>query len=331
MISVIIPIYNVEKYLRQCLESVINQNYKEYEVILVNDGSTDSSKNIAIEFCKKYSNIKFIDKANGGLSSARNAGLEVANGEYIVFIDSDDYIRSDYLEKLYQSISQNDSDISICNLVKVYEKKGEEEEGNLDVNCIKCYSNVDVLKMIFEGKIFCYAWDKIYKKSLFIENNIRYPEGRLYEDIFTTIRLISYSRKIKFVNEPLYFYRIRKGNITSIKSDKAIKDYNYAIKKVNEFFDIHTNIRSNIENEIINFNMLYTLSSLDMLATYCNYNKREFYETYSNIYRKELFDYGIKQVMKNKKIAKWIKRDYLLFRFGLLPIKTKLSHKKINI
>lgn len=166
MISVIIPIYNVEKYLRQCLESVINQNYREYEVILVNDGSTDSSKKIAIEFCEKYNNIKFIDKVNGGLSSARNAGLEVANGEYIVFIDSDDYIRSDYLEKLYQSISQNDSDISICNLVKVYEKKGEEEKGNLDVNCTKWYSNVDVLKMIFEGKIFCYAWDKIYKKSL---------------------------------------------------------------------------------------------------------------------------------------------------------------------
>lgn len=327
-VSVIIPIYNVEKYLNDCLLSIVNQTFKHYEVILVNDGSSDKSYEIAKKYSEEYGFINLINKENQGLGAARNTGLEQANGKYILFVDSDDYISSEYISKLYNAAEKSNSDIVICGHEKIYEDNKSNSLQMLDLDCSKLYSNIEVLKFIFKRKIRCYAWDKIYKKELFDKHNIKYLEGRLYEDILTTIKLISISDKICFVNDSLYNYRIRKGNITSIKNEKSIVDLNYSINEVNKYIK-NLKLDDKLKNELINFNTSYILGSLDMLSIYTSYNCKLFYKEYNNYYKDTRFDnYNIKDVITNRNIAGWIKRDFLLFKMKLLPLKNKFKNYK---
>lgn len=326
MISIIIPIYNVEKYLDECLTSVMNQTYKNFEVILVNDGTKDNSIEIVNKFISKHNNIKLVNKENGGLGSARNVGINHARGKYLIFIDSDDYIEATYIEKLYTEIEKSKSDIVICGINKYYENSKNIEPVNLEVENNKSYSSLEAIKLLFTNKIFCHAWNRIYRKELFINNNILFPEGKLYEDILPAVKLISKSKKISFIKENLYYYRIREGAITSSKNIKAIEDYNYAIDKVNKY--ISTSVyEESLKSEKVNFNISYTLSSLDMLSIYTDYNKRKFYREYNIRYNKNYMEYGIIKVLSNKDINKWVKRDYLLFKMGLLPLKNKIRDK----
>ena len=180
MVSVIIPIYNVEKYLKKCIESVINQTFSDLEIILVNDGSTDNCKEICEDYKSKDNRIKFIHKSNGGLSSARNAGIQVATGDYYTFIDSDDYIMSDMIEQLVYMAQLTDADISLC--CKTNQENGFEEGINKK---IEIFTKEEALKCILtEKKILTSAWGKLYKRKLF--NEVRYPDGKIYEDLGTT-------------------------------------------------------------------------------------------------------------------------------------------------
>ena len=136
-VSVVVPIYNVEKYLRQCLESLVNQNFDDYEIILINDGATDNSMKIAQEFEDKYKNIKLLSKKNAGLGAARNTGMKYVTGKYVLFVDSDDYVSPEYISELYNVINREDSDIVICSHEKIYENKTEIV--NLEVDFNKAY------------------------------------------------------------------------------------------------------------------------------------------------------------------------------------------------
>ncbi|NFO13453.1 glycosyltransferase [Clostridium botulinum] len=327
-ISVVIPIYNVERYLEKCLESVVSQNFDSYQVILVNDGSTDSSEKIAKKFVKKYKRFKIVNKTNAGLGAARNTGLQHCSGKYVVFIDSDDYIEKDYLYTLYNSVKPNNSDMAICSFEKIFENKNKSIVNMLNIDCDKTYSGIDTLKLLFKSKISCYAWDKIYKRKLFNDNNIKYCEGRLYEDIFTTIKLISSCRRISFVNKPLYKYRIRNGNITSEKTLKAINDFNYAVQEVNIY------LKKNhwglfISEEMKNFNITYMLSSLDMLCVYSNYKIALFYKKYKENFNNIYLNYALRDILFNRQINNWVKRDYILLKLKILPIKNKIRDKNI--
>lgn len=326
-VSVVVPIYNVEKYLEQCLNSIIDQDFKEYEVILVNDGSTDSSGEIAKRFAEKYDFVKLLDKNNAGLGAARNTAIKYISGKYVVFIDSDDYISETYIRDLYELVSKSDSDIGICAYEKVYDGKGSSQIINLEFDCEKVYSNVETLKLLFTRKIRCYAWDKIYKTSLFRENNIEYLEGKLYEDILASVKLISKSKKISFINSPLYKYRIREGNITSIKSEESITDLNYSIDAVNKYLR-ESNLENDLKNELVNFNISYTLGSLDMLSIISKYKSKVFYKKYDQYFKNTHLNYSIMRVMKNKSVDKWVKRDFTLFKVGLLPLKNKMKSMK---
>ena len=167
LISVIVPVYKVEKYLEKCIESVLKQTYTNLQIILVDDGSPDNCGKICDEYAKKDSRIEVIHKINGGLSDARNVGINRANGRYIGFVDSDDYIKEDMYEKLINLIKEYDADISICNLYDVID--GKEYVRNKD-NGIHEYSRIDILKEILLDKnIQSYAWNKLYKKELFDE------------------------------------------------------------------------------------------------------------------------------------------------------------------
>ena len=207
LISVIIPVYNVEGYVSQCVSSVLDQTYRNIEVILVDDGSTDKSGMIVDDFARKDQRIKVIHKENGGLSDARNAGIQAAQGSYIGFVDSDDWVEPDMYEKLYHACISHQMDIASCGLFREYKDKTIAEPGEtiqLD--------RETALRYLIDGEMLHdHAWSKLYKSDLF--HSVRYPKGLLYEDIRTTYKLILRSNGVAVITEPLYHYRQRKGSI----------------------------------------------------------------------------------------------------------------------
>ena len=230
LISVIIPIYNVEQYLDECLNSVINQTYKKIEIILVDDGSTDNSGNICDEYKKKDNRIKVIHKANGGLSDARNVGIKLASGKYIQFIDSDDFIDNDMIEILYNLIKENDADISMCsNYILVGKKKKSDCSGKKYI-----YNRIEALKeILLDQKVRSYAWNKLIKRELL--NNIEFPKGKVFEDILTIPKLFEISSKIIFLDVPKYYYRQREGSILNKQTNELRLAYINATKEITEY------------------------------------------------------------------------------------------------
>jgi len=241
LISIVLPIYNVEKYLIDCIESVINQSYRNIEIILVDDGSSDRSGAICDEYKDKDSRIKVIHKENGGLSDARNSGLKISTGEYITFIDSDDCIGLNYIDILVKMIEKYDAEIAICNYNHVEESFSFNHEKSTDnTSMIYEYNNIECIKNMYlankQGLEFL-AWGKLYSKKLFTENGIIYPKGKIHEDTFTTYKVIYNAKKIVFNDTKLYFYRKRNGSI--MNSQFSIKFLNKleAIEETCEFFE----------------------------------------------------------------------------------------------
>ncbi len=198
-ISVIVPIYNSEKYLRKCLDSLVNQTLKDIEIILINDGSKDESENIIKEYLEKYDNIKYIYQENAGQACARNNGIKVAKGEYLAFLDSDDYLREDAYEILWRQIEEKKCDILCFNYYTdredIIEKNGEYAINPEDV--VKKY-------IINEAS----PWSKVVKKDIFIKNNLGFLEDHIYEDLALIPTLSLYTKKIEYINECLYYYNI---------------------------------------------------------------------------------------------------------------------------
>ena len=225
-ITVIIPVYNVEKYIHRCMESVIGQTYKKLEIILVDDGSKDSSGDICDEYARQDDRIKVIHKNNGGLSSARNVALDIAQGEYIGFVDSDDYISCDMFEKLYYTCEEKNSDIAIC---CHYTERGEKlliEDPIVDEE--QQFTNIQALDILIKDEgMKNYAWDKLYRACLF--DGIRYPEGRNYEDIATTYLLFYRANRLCRIPQYLYYYQIREGSISSHRQDEKWYENCYQI------------------------------------------------------------------------------------------------------
>ena len=198
-ISVIVPVYNVERFLRECIESIISQTYKDLEIILVNDGSTDKSPLICEEYKKIDARVIVLHKENGGLSDARNKGIDISTGEYIGFVDSDDFIENDMYELLLNNIKKVEADIATCGVIseKVKDKNFYKEE--IIVN-----AHDGLKEMLMERSMNTSACDKLYKRSLFDE--IRYPKDKLYEDLYTTYKLLHKANKIVISNQKKYYY-----------------------------------------------------------------------------------------------------------------------------
>ncbi|MDR1753719.1 MAG: glycosyltransferase [Eubacterium sp.] len=216
LISVIIPVYKVEKYIRKCLGSVINQTYKNLEIILVDDGSPDNCGNICDEYAFLDKRIIVVHKENGGLSDARNAAIDIAKGEFITFVDSDDWISENMIELLYNDIVKNDSDISVTNPVYYFENTGLEKKGKFNKQKFcGSFSVEEALNGMFSAKIFdVTAWAKLYKASLF--NGIRYPKGLINEDEDVTYKLIFFSKSVSVIEEELYYYLQRGESIMGV-------------------------------------------------------------------------------------------------------------------
>ena len=212
-ISVVVPVYNVRDYLRKNIDSILAQTFTDYELILVNDGSKDDSLSILREYEQKDDRITVIDKPNGGLSDARNAGMAIATGKYIQFIDSDDFVEPELLEKCWRKLEETGADMVIFDIYQYFLATGKKEVIANTYDSSGIYSiktNPELIVSIQNA-----AWNKMYKLSLFRDNEIIYPWGCYYEDLGTTYRLLARCDKVAFINEPLYDYlQDRPGNIT---------------------------------------------------------------------------------------------------------------------
>lgn len=211
-ISVIVPIYRVEKFLPQCIESVLNQTFTDFELILVDDGSPDRCPEICDEVARRDARVRVIHQANAGLSAARNAGIEIAHGEWLGFVDSDDYIAPQFYEKLYQTAQRTDADCVMCSVQNV-DESGKSIDSTLMRVADEVKTGQEVLRKIGRDDVTPYltAWNKLYRRKLF--NTLRYPAGRQNEDVFVFAELFCQVQRAVCVAEPLYFYRKRIGSI----------------------------------------------------------------------------------------------------------------------
>lgn len=231
-VSVVVPIYNVEEYLERCIESLVKQTLEDIEIILVNDGSRDKSGTIAQEFQKKYPDkIKYVEKENGGLSDARNYGMKYATGEYIAFLDSDDYIEKNAYKVMYKKAKEEDSDYVECDFIWEYPEKSKKDEQIKYANKNEMLAFVRVV-----------AWNKLIRREVITNNNIEFPKGLRYEDVEFTYKLIPHINKFSYVNEFFIHYTQRQNSIANVQNEKTaeifeVLDNVITYYKQNNFYD----------------------------------------------------------------------------------------------
>lgn len=236
LISVIIPVYKVEDYLEQCIISVVKQTYRTLEIILVDDGSPDRCGAICDEWQKKDERIKVVHKTNGGLSDARNYGLDIAQGKYIVFIDSDDLVASTMIEGLFVVSQKYEADIVECNyscFTDTLPEKGEKKSGTSTV-----YASEEALSLLLDESIFKYTvWNKLYRKEIF--DTLCFEVGKLHEDVFFTYQAFGISKCIAKIEDCLYYYRQRRGSIMG--SDFSIRNFDSIEARKRQYYYMKEN------------------------------------------------------------------------------------------
>lgn len=235
LVSIIVPAFNVEKYISDCIESIIKQSFSLFELIIVDDGSTDKTGIICDSYSCKDERITVIHKANGGVSSARNVGLKAAKGDYISFIDADDLVKNNFLEKLVELIESTSADIVECNCNKLLENGEEHVNKNQKKNNIFLTPKQWMTEVNMNGFLSVVLWNKLYKAELF--HDITFPEGRVSEDDATAFKIIYNAKLILRTYESLYIYRYRPGSIMSSDfTEDKFNDHCFALEEQCLFF-----------------------------------------------------------------------------------------------
>lgn len=301
LITLIIPVYMVESYLDRCLSSIVRQTYENLEIILVDDGSKDSCPAICDRWAKKDKRIRVIHRENGGLSAARNSGIEAAQGEYLAFVDSDDFVSEEFIEALYQACKRTKSQIAQCRYEyvdgDVMTKDREEVTEPTEV-----FSGKEMIKGMSwrDGAYNVVAWNKLYHKSVF--EGVRYPEGRIHEDEATTHKLFYQAEQVAFVYRYLYGYYTGGTSITRDKFSLKRLDWEWAVRNRLTF------LKERQETEIlIPMYKIYMDGTIDLY-------------------------YKIKELLQDEQTAKEIKERLKstykeLKKYGGTPLKTKIGYR----
>lgn len=317
-ISIIVPVYNVQNYLDSCIQSILNQTFKDFEVILVNDGSTDKSGAICNEYSKKYSKVKVIHKQNGGQGDARNEGIKIAKGDYIGFVDSDDVIEDSMYEILYNMCIKNDADVSTCLLTSI-------EEGitnnKIYSGKISIYSNKEAIKETYNGGISGYSpCNKLYNRILF--ENIKFPVGRIYEDASVLYKLYMNSNKIIFIESALYKYMRREGSTTN----RPVSHKRFDI--VDMFEEKYDFMEQNYPEMCEKIKSMYYISLRNIIVDIVNegnvFKKYKYINKSSKLIRQNL-----KHILNNKLISK--KHKVLAIALSYTPILPVCIYKRASI
>ena len=322
-VSIIVPIYNVEKYLRRCLDSIVNQTLKEIECILINDGSPDQSQKIIDEYVNKYPNLfKSYNKVNGGLSDARNYALDFVTGEYIAFVDSDDWIEPFMYERMYKVAINESADLVVCDFFMEWELTGIRNY----IQGLRRESNDDFKNLLISPPS---AWNKIYKADLFLKTNIRYPKGLWYEDLATTAKLIPLCKKISYIDEAFVHYIQREGSIMSTINEKNLDIYK-AIQSVEDYYktkEIYDKYKKEIEYLYIenlglygNLRFLKLEKGGEYIKDSIEYMNRKFPLWLKN-------SYIVNLPKKEQFILRLLAKNHFLILRGLIFIKQKVINK----
>lgn len=280
LISIIVPVYKVEKYLRRCIESILNQTYTNIEVILVDDGSPDDCPAICDEYAQKDSRIIVIHKENGGLSDARNAGLNIAKGKFIGFVDSDDYIAPDMYQILITAALTNNADITLCNYTRVNEENIKIE--SLQYATDKKYSKSEFIQELIQpyGSYYVVVWNKLYRNTIF--EDLRFPIGKQHEDEYVIHYMIDSSSVIVSVKDTLYYYLQRQGSIMS--GEFNVKNLDYGEALLDRYYFVKSKKYYNWKNHCV----LKLSSALDLWKG-CAYKDPLVQQKYDEIRKKSLF------------------------------------------
>lgn len=306
MISVIVPIYNVEAYLKQCIDSIITQTYTDLEIILIDDGSTDNSGEIADSYSDKR--IKVFHTSNHGLSAARNIGIDNAHGEYLFFVDSDDWLEEDILESALNKMCESDI---LC--IGVINESDLKSVFSPIEPCV--YYGGEALDALLNDKILNVVWNKLYRKECF--SNLRFPEGRICEDMATTYKLLRNASSVKLIDEYGYHYRIRRGSLSRIHDKRNMIEYWQAIS--DRFYDCKDTVTT--KQGQIN---LYKSCAWAIMRAWAWRNtipnmqqENDFYSELSSFAKKQFPDKVLKQLPINVRIGVLFARYNHPFSFWL--------------
>lgn len=243
LISVIVPVYNIEKYLPRCIDSILDQTYKNWEAIFVNDGSTDNSLKILEEYKKRDERIKIIDKKNAGSGAARNDGIENSRGEYVAFLDSDDWYEKNFLEKLYNNLTENNSDVAMCNPKMTY----DDMDKNKKINTY-FFKEIELNKTpekILGILAMPVVWNKLYKKEIIVKNGIKFPNYSFCEDVEFLYKIFLYVNKVSKIEDDLYNYYQREDSVTKKIKEESIEQLYQVLKNIENY--IKNNFNSKLE------------------------------------------------------------------------------------
>lgn len=303
LISVVVPIYKVEDFLEKCVESLINQTYKNIEIILVDDGSPDNCPKMCDEFSKKDKRIRVIHKKNGGLSDARNKGIDIAKGKYITFIDSDDYVSVDYIEYLYKVLTKYNAKISTCGHYICFDKKTVEKTSDETKKVAKMDAFKDIL---YDREIDICAWGKLYELDLF--KDIRYPKGKIFEDTATTYKLFDLCEYIAVGKECKYYYIMRDNSITNKNFNPNKMDLIYQTEEMCKY------LNANYEGlkEACNRRLMWAYLSTYTKIVYTD--KNDFIKEKKLI--KDYISANREEVLKDKNIQKRERISLIIYKFG---------------
>lgn len=273
-VSVIIPVYNVENYIERCLDSALNQTLQDIEIIVVNDGSTDSSKEKIESYMQKYEGkIKYLEKENGGLSSARNFGMPHATGEYIAFLDSDDYIELNAYEEMYNLAKNEDADMVECDFIWEYPNKQKQDVGEI-------YSNKK--EMLEKARVV--AWNKLIKSQIIEEHKIEFPTGLRYEDVEFFYKLVPYLNKVSFVKKCFIHYTQREDSLANTQNTKTREIFTVLDNVI--FYYKEKNLYDEYKQELeYTYTRLLLCSSLKRMCKIKNKSERNklLNETWNNL------------------------------------------------
>ena len=317
LISIIVPVYNVEQYLEKCVDSIINQKYKNLEIILVDDGATDSSGKLCDELAKIDNRIKVYHKENGGLSDARNYGVERATGDYIGFVDSDDYIDSEMYEELYEAIKKENVDVVECNLKIIYPDRVElfTEQKYYNV-----YTKQEYLEEYLKiEKIFGSACVRLIKSD--IAKKLKFPVGKLYEDTYYAYDLIEKVDRYVIMNNPYYNYLMRENSITNAKFNPRILDLIEIVEKFHKTtYENYPGLK-----EAADCRKMYAyFSVLNSILLEENYRDNEYYSEILNYFKRNYIS-----LLKNKYINHNRKLSVILIKLNIdLYRKVLMKYKK---
>lgn len=329
-VSVIVPIYNAEKYLHICIQSILEQTLKDIEVILVNDGSTDNSSKIAEQFSRNDDRIVFINISNQGASNARNIGIKEARGEYIGFVDSDDWIESTMFEELYISGSLHNCDIVICDHEFKYSKNGVKRGYEVSQNTLLDRNKIEdeILSGIITGNFNTTCWDKIYKRELLIDNKIYFKQLPKFEDLIFLMNVFSYAKRTFYIPRKLYNYRVVEGSL----SNKYYNNYLDLILNVHQEklkYIKKWKIDSSINLEVISF----FDDIFECINKVVSNNKKDLLSVLQKLESDELFKYMSSKkyivfYLKNSSINKVYGKIIL---YGLKNNNIRSSYHFINV